>query len=411
MILLSEQQPAGALPYRITDWAACERFRGEPPQREWLVRGVFPRSKPALVASAGGIGKSFLMLELCRTIASGIGKTPQAFTCPPLFGGQPATAGAVVYITAEDDAIEAHSRLASLGPIPRNLFVVPLPDAGGTRPLFQSDRGGVVLLTAAWLELCEQLRRIEGLALVVLDPLQPLAACDLNDASAAQAVCSALAALGAQTGASVIITHHFAKNRDISTPAQAREAVRGSGGLIDGVRAAYALWPAPDKQAREICRALEDPHQPDKVIFGSVVKANGAANRAIQTYLRSATGLLVDRTQERRAANPTESDLLPALVAAIERAAADGLPYTKTGQNGLYSRRAELPEAFHQTSRARLETMADELLSAGQIIQAKGPNSTTVKWLDVPGGSFANGEGEFRQGHLAREGDEVSNAA
>lgn len=82
-----------------------------------------------------------------------------------------------------------------------------------------------------------------GLILVVLDPLQPLCALDLNVPENAQFVCSRLAALAASTGASVIVSHHFAK-REASTPEQAREAIRGTGGLVDGVRSVYA-FPVP----------------------------------------------------------------------------------------------------------------------------------------------------------------------
>lgn len=45
-----------------------------------------------------------------------------------------------------------------------------------------------------------------------------------------------MAALAASTGAAVIVSHHFAK-REASTPEQTREAIRGTGGLVDGVRA------------------------------------------------------------------------------------------------------------------------------------------------------------------------------
>lgn len=56
---------------RLADWHACEVFTGEPPRHEWLVSGVFPAGKPALLAAAGGIGKSFLLLDLARAVAGG----------------------------------------------------------------------------------------------------------------------------------------------------------------------------------------------------------------------------------------------------------------------------------------------------------------------------------------------------
>jgi hypothetical protein len=140
--------------------------------------------------------------------------------------------GVAIYVTAEDDAIEVHNRLNALGPIPDRLYVLPLPDAGGAVPLFAPDpstRGPAA--TTAWTDLERQLKAMPGLRLVVLDPLQPLCALDLNVPENAQFVCSRLAALAAATSASVIVSHHFAK-REVSTPEQAREAIRGTGGLV-----------------------------------------------------------------------------------------------------------------------------------------------------------------------------------
>lgn len=58
----------------------------------------------------------------------------------------------------------------------------------------------------------------------------------------------------------------------------------------------------------------------------------------------------------RRCSAPTRPDvnLLPDLKAAIARAAAESKPYTKTGGNGVYERRHELPEAFHGIGKHRL---------------------------------------------------------
>ncbi len=157
---------------------------------------------------------------------------------------------ASIYLTAEDDAIEVHNRLSALGAIPDRLYVLPLPDAGGAQPLFAPDtatRGPST--TAAWLELERQLWAMTGLRLVVFDPLQPLCALDLKVPENAPFVCSRLAALVARTSAAVIVSHHFAK-RDATTPERAREAIRGTGGLVDGVRSVYALWQPKEEQTR-----------------------------------------------------------------------------------------------------------------------------------------------------------------
>lgn len=383
----------------ITRWRAADRFTGQPQQRRWLVEGVFPQAQAALIAAAGGVGKSFLLLALTREVAAFDGVWANA---PTLFGGALAGHGVAVYITAEDDAIEVHNRLNALGPIPDRLYVLPLPDAGGAVPLFAPDpatRGPAT--TATWMDLEQQLKAMPSLCLVVLDPLQPLCALDLNVPENAQFVCSRLAALAAGTGASVIVSHHFAK-REASTPEQAREAIRGTGGLVDGVRAVYALWHPKEDQARKLCEAMGEPFERGRVVMGGVVKANGRANLRVTTFLRSTSGLLIDCSDRLRQTRPEPDDLLPALKSAIARAARDGQPYTKTGGNGLYERRHELPDAFHAIGKHRLTGWVDALLAQGELVTAMAEGSKLVKWLDVPDGPVAQGQAVFVTGHLTR---------
>lgn len=386
-------------PFEITKWRARERFTGEPQPRRWLIEGVFPLAQAALVAAGGGVGKSFLLLALAREVAAFDGVWANA---PTLFGGALAGRGVAIYVTAEDDAIEVHNRLNALGPIPDRLYVLPLPDAGGAVPLFAPDpatRGPST--TSAWATLENQLTTVTGLRVVILDPLQPLCALDLNVPENAQFVCSRLAALAASTDASVIVSHHFAK-REASTPEQAREAIRGTGGLVDGVRSVYALWNPKEDQAKAICKALGEPFERGRVVMGGVVKANGRANLRVTTFLRDSRGLLMDCSDALVRARQTDVDLLPDLKAAIARAAAEGKPYTKTGGNGVYERRHELPEAFHAIGKHRLAEWVGTLLDREELVMAMVDGSKLVKWLDVPDGPMASGAAAFVTGHLKR---------
>lgn len=49
--MMDSTGPAG---FRILDWSAAERFQGTPKERAWLVQGVFPMGKAALLGAAGG---------------------------------------------------------------------------------------------------------------------------------------------------------------------------------------------------------------------------------------------------------------------------------------------------------------------------------------------------------------------
>ena len=387
---------------QLADWHAIDCFVGEPRQRQWLVNGIFPIAQASLLAASGGVGKSFLLLSLAREIAGNDGTWLNA---PFLFGGMVTAQGVAVYITAEDDAIEVHNRLAALGEIPPRLYVVPLPDAGGAVSLFAPDPATKApSTTVAWYDLERQFDTLENLKLVIFDPLQPLCALDLNVPENAQFVCSRLAALAARTGASVVVSHHFAK-REASTPEQAREAIRGTGGLVDGVRSVYGLWQPRDDDARGVLKQLHLPYQRGAVVFGGVVKANGRANLKVVTFVRDQRGLLCDRSEDLQRLKSTTTDLLPLLKQAIADAAADGKPYTKTGVNGVHGRRFEMPEELHNIGKHTFVSMVDSLLATEEIVQAMADNSKSVKWLDVPGGDVAQGDPDFKAGHISRNRD------
>jgi hypothetical protein len=159
-----------------------------------------------------------------------------------------------------------------------------------------------------------------------------------------------------------------------------------------------------EKLREAICKTLGEPFERGRVVMGGVVKANGRANLRVTTFLRDARGLLVDRNQDVARAGKSDVDLLPALNAAITRAAAEGQPYTKTGGNGVYERRHELPEAFHAIGKHRLADWVGTLLDREELVMAMAQGSKLVKWLDVPGVPLASGQAVFVTGHLGRSG-------
>ena len=257
----------------------------------------------------------------------------------------------------------------------------------------------------AWDDIGDQLREIRPVV-VGLDPLQVFCSLDLNVPENAQFVCTRLSALAAELGAAVIVTHHF-KKTTVPGAAEAREAIRGTAALVDGVRCVYAMWPTPDgkeeagKGARAICRALNAKHEPDKIIYGTVVKANGNADRKITTFMRGENGLLVDVTVQTKIHNVAAPELRELIQEAIARAAVAGQPYTKTGQNGLFARRHEMGEPLNMVAKGRFADLAQELLEGGRVVLALAAGSKSVKWLDVPDGPFALGGGTFCEGFLS----------
>jgi hypothetical protein len=366
----------------------------------WLVSGAVPEGVAGLVVAAGDTGKSYLLLELGMRIAWG----PQLIE-RPIFGGLVQAQGAVVFLTAEDSRACVHRRLKALdadgarqakGRFP--LIVVPLSDTGGPFPIVVQGRGAISV-TPQYEALRQQLGAMPDLRLVVLDPLQTFVLADVNaDPLAAAFVMARLNLLAAETGATVLAAHHVRKDKEPPKNAQeARHLIRGSSALVDQSRVAIVLWTPEDRRCRQVCKQMGAEYAPNAVVHGAVVKSNDGASRKEWVLLRATTGLLRDVTADLAGRSTGKDKLRELLVGAIKAAAAEGRPYTKTGVNGLYVRRAQLGEELSPLSRTRLEEMAQELEGVGRIVTALAIG-TTVKWLDVPDGPFAKGKGEFAPG-------------
>ncbi len=388
-------------PLSIFEWTV-DRFVGEAPAVQYLVDGVIPLGVPGMVSAAGDTGKSFALLELHRRVAFG-----SSIYAPPIFGGKVVGEGVSVMITSEDDANEVHRRIAALddkgerfSSAGKRMIVVPLPSAGGARAFWKEDRKLGLIETDEFKRICDQLRQLNGLRLVTFDPLASFAHVALNeDPTAGQFVCSSLARLATETGATILTAHHMRKSKNpIETLADAREAIRGSTALVDGLRLAYAMWPADEARAKRTCKSLGIQYQPNRIVLGGVVKANGAARRIMSTYARSESGLLVDKTSGLGTSAPAQDDLRTALVVAVEAAAEAGSPFTKTGASGLFEMRERLPEDLRRIAKGRLDALATEALERGEIVRAAARGEKTAKWLDVPGGLFAIGLGNFATG-------------
>jgi hypothetical protein len=395
------EQEAPALAFNLTDWNVATAFAGSAPRQRSLVSGSIPMGVAALLAAAGDTGKSYTALELCDRVSMGPAPGPER----PILGGLVETYGAAVLVTAEDAKGPVHRRLRALDPDGSRarqrqhpFYVVPLPDAGGPIALVTQERGRLTITEQYWA-LREQLLKIPNLALVVLDPLQVFVHADVNaDPMVAAFVMALFNRLAAETGATVIALHHVRKDKDAPKNLQeARHLIRGTSALVDQSRVAVVLWVPSEADIRKACRQLKVDYAPNAIVLGGVVKANDGASRKTWTLHRQPNGLLRDMSAEAASSRAGTAKLEEQLVEAIGKAAGAGRPFTKTGINGLYQRRAELGEELAAVGKHRLEEVAQALEQAGRIVAALA-SGTAVKWLDVPDGPFAKGEGTFTAG-------------
>ena len=293
--------PTASPTLNISDWG-MDRYAGPAPEMEFLIDNILPVRVPGLLAAVGGLGKSYILLDLCMKVAGG----DQSLHKEQALGGTILKNGKVVFLGAEDSADSIHRRIESIaGPnlaerAAGNLFVVPLPDAGGPVPLIQNAMGQYTV-TPQYLNIRQQLIDLGDVALVVIDPLQAFAHADINtDPAAGQFWWTLMSELCVATNSNVLIAHHMRKEGTFSIrkSAQAREAIRGTTALVDGARWVYGLWAMPENDEIIIAQKLDFDSGQGQCVMGGIVKINDAADKSTRTFIRSEQGLLIDRTNE-----------------------------------------------------------------------------------------------------------------
>ena len=291
--------------FRIQEWGV-DRFSGDAPEIEWLIEDILPTETPGMVCSLGGVGKSYLMMDLCVRLAAGPG-IGASFA----MGGRIPRRGRAVMITAEDSSKALHRRLDQIiqeseKPKLRDwLYIVPLADHQGQKSLM-AVHGGEYVMTEVWDDLVEQIVEISempgGLDLLVLDPLAAMVMADVNsDPAAGAAFWGAISGLCARVSCSCLVTHHMNKASlgGVEGPMGARESIRGTTSLVDSARWVLALY-LPSREEREAAEAaLGESIDPLGMVFSAVVKSNDLGMTEQRVFLRDAvSGLLTDATDE-----------------------------------------------------------------------------------------------------------------
>jgi phage/plasmid primase-like uncharacterized protein len=278
--------------FGITKYS-IKNYVDAPPERVWLVDRMIETSKPSLLASIGGVGKSMLSLKLGLAVC-GAGNGQFLEKDIKKFGN-------VVVISAEDDQEEVHRRIDALDPKGKrfksmyDMFTFTVPDYGQPVTLLKDDQSGLGLTPAAH-ELMEELRSIDNLALVVIDPIQSFVGASITTSQeAAQLYCQFCAAISSQLGASTLSIHHMTKTMltDTDDPMAARGAIRGASALTDGHRMAMAIWLASEGDVQSICAEEGLEYDRTRVVRAGVVKSNAQADTRVMTLIRRDVALEV----------------------------------------------------------------------------------------------------------------------
>ena len=311
------------------------RYATPPEPTEFLISNVLPVQTVGLLVAQGGIGKSYMMMDICISLAAGPSMSLQ--NC---LGGHVLKQCKAVLLTGEDSFRSVNTRLHQLidpsehRKLGDRLRLVPMPDAGGTHH-FMVTVNGKYQLTMEWEDMFSSFIKYEP-EFIGLDPLSAFSGIDINsDPAAAQTWYNAMTQLSSEVKSAVLTTHHMRKTEsEITSSESARLNIRGTSALTDGARWVYCLWPAPlaDRQAAE--SALGRTLGPIELVMGAVVKSNEFGMTEPTLYLRDPdSGLLRDTTRDLGIAitekNTFTEDQLMITVNEVNRRWERGEPFSR----------------------------------------------------------------------------------
>ena len=386
-------------------------FVGSPPEQKFLIGDTIPLGVPTVFAAAGDSGKGMMTLDLAMKVASGA-------SMQSAFGGLVAEHGDVILITAEDDKGEMHRRISRLDPqkyrehYDHKLRILPLPNLGGVFPIMQKFDNSY-LMGAEFERIYEQMLELSNLKLIIIDPMASFVHADVNaDPAAGAAFMGLLAQMATETGATVMVNHHMAKIKDnepVKTPEQARNLIRGTSAIVDGVRCAFSVWSVDESTGKQRCRDLNIEYTRNGVFDGAVVKSNGPANRDIRHFIRNPnTGLLEDRSADIRslAMSTTVRQRLEHIAEFVRMRENEGRAVSFGGKDdGLYpavheSNSGEPCVIFLKGAgkESTIKAAITSAISAGLIRRYTLTAGGTEKWLGAMDGPLAHGEYERQTG-------------
>jgi hypothetical protein len=195
-----------------------------------------------MLVAPGGRGKSAWLLGMALACATG----------RPLLG-TPVHAAAggmrVLYVNAEDGTEEISRRV--LGAIIHHGLnkqdVATLQVAGVDRLRFTLLTGerGDTKLNASGRDALRDAVIGAGADVLILDPLANLSAVSLNDNHAATMLMAELTRLAVELDIGIVIAHHTAKGRDVTS----QEAASGAAAIVNSARISLAIEGASERDA------------------------------------------------------------------------------------------------------------------------------------------------------------------
>lgn len=416
----SKKEPQLAEELEIDRFSVGASFMGPAPKKKWLVKNLIEEGQITGIVAAGGIGKTWIGLDIGLKLAS---SAPSDLFAFPVI-----KQCLTFFVTVEDSGDALRDRLETIDP-DRNLrsqsketFLILTADESFDDhfSLLEVVDKGKPKTTKSYRWLIEQImekrRRYPNMPVVVIfDTYSATHHSDENTALGATQWFRAASLLIKNFSAAVIVMHHIRKvgyNESLRNPDDFLAAIRGSNVFVNSCRRILGIWALKESEARKISSK--------KLIlynFSNVKDNNfadwsdidvGAFNRPTITITKHEKGYLIfDRElNEKRKillasksalSEEQENNLMTHLLEVINFYAGSGYPLSKSifdKQEGyanlLNPQYDQIPP---KTIKAALQSLIDD--SALTVAKIR-INNKLCEIYDSPGGEYAAGRCERR---------------
>lgn len=272
----------------VAQFKAIDLLSNTPPPRRYVVNGFLPEPIAAAIVAPGSTGKSFFLMQLAASVASGV----------PFFGLDIPTTGGVLMLAAEDDQDELSRRLHAIKErlsLNQNLTneqevllgnnFYPVSRLANDNRLTKKENGSVDWNAALINAITKTAKDIENLRLIILDPVARFRAGDENSNEDATKFVEALEMIRKATGVTVLCAHHSRKGG----AGDSADDIRGASAFVDALRFAATLYSPSVDDAKKLGIDEEERRSWVRMM---VVKSNYKTEVDQQWFRRGEGGVL-----------------------------------------------------------------------------------------------------------------------
>ncbi len=239
-----------------------------PPPVEGVFLEAMPLGEPAIATGTGGVGKTWLTLQIAFSVASG----------RPVFNGEypfltPSKIGKVLVLGGEDSQHQYWNRMylmmkdlhmteTQMNSVMSNMIVKSMV---GEDLRIVGEEKGSAYVTDFGDRLVESVKPFgDDLRLIIIDPMARFYGANENDNHKATMFVNAVNKICQETGAAVLLMHHSAK--------AAMGGSRGASAFVDGCRTQFSMMTMAHRK-ENVKGAVIAPEDKDTVII-NMTKSN-----------------------------------------------------------------------------------------------------------------------------------------